>query len=84
VSPLWEAIENLVVQQKGERPFEDLSLRDDVLRDYQPSPDSKTRFDLIEGHERYKRDPKIEENNPDCDFLWFAKTPSDFKINNIR
>src|SRR5258708_6541038 len=55
-SPLWEAIETRVAQQRGVKSFDDLSSSEFVPRDYQPSPAIKSRYDLVDGHSRYKRD----------------------------
>jgi hypothetical protein len=57
-SPLWEAIDEMVSRQTKTKTFDDLSLCDDIPMDYQPSPAIKSRYDLVEGHLRYKRDPE--------------------------
>jgi hypothetical protein len=59
-SPLWEAIDQLVSQQTKSRSFDDLSQCNGVQLDYQPSPSIKARYDLVDGHSRYKRDPEGE------------------------
>src|SRR3974377_765106 len=55
-SALWDPIDNRVMKQWGKKTFDDLTLSDDLLTDYQPSPSTKPRFDLVEGHSRYKRE----------------------------